>query len=170
MDAAEQKRQFAEWLNRHGAMVHQVVNAFAEGDDRNDLLQEVLVAVWKSIPAFRGQAKPTTYQYRVCHNAAIHWLRTEKNYRKRVTEFGDLSATTAGGTSDPKTEERLRRLYSAIHGLRPFDRSLILLALDGLSYRDMAEVLGLSETNIGVKLNRIKNQLTENLKGDDHEL
>jgi RNA polymerase sigma-70 factor (ECF subfamily) len=68
------------------------------------------------------------------------------------------------------TDERLVRLYAAIHQLKPLERSLILLSLDGLSYREMAEVLGLSESNVGVKLNRIKMQLSQNLKGNEHEL
>ena len=71
--------------------------------------------------------------------------------------------------ADALTDERLARLYSAIHQLKPLERSLILLSLDGLSYREMAEVLGLSESNVGVKLNRIKAQLTLTLKGNEHE-
>lgn len=145
-------------------MVHHVVNGFAAGDDRNDLLQEVLLAVWKSIPAFRGQAKPTTYLYRVCHNAALLWIRTEKNYRRRVEQFSAVSAETLNADADSLADERLVKIYAAIHQLKPLDRSLMLLSLDGLGYREMAEVLGLSESNVGVKLNRIKTQLTQTLK------
>jgi len=156
-------------MREHSAIVHHVVNGFAAGDDRNDLLQEVLLAVWKSIPSFRGQAKPTTYLYRVSHNAALLWVRTEKNYRRRVEQFS--AATTEGfaAETDSLTDERLAKIYSAIHRLKPLERSLILLSLDGLSYREMAEVLGLSESNVGVKLNRIKTQLTQTLKGNKHE-
>ena len=144
------------------------MNGFASGADRQDLMQEVLLAVWKAVPAFRGQAKPTTYLYRVCHNAALLWIRTEKNYRRRVEQFGSQPAELHSG-SDTLADERLARIYAAIHQLKPLDRSLMLLALDGLSYREMADVLGLSESNVGVKLNRIKAQLTETLKGDEHE-
>lgn len=169
MDIAEQQQRFANWLRDHSAIVHHVVNGFAAGDDRNDLLQEVLLAVWKSVPAFRGQAKPTTYLYRVCHNAALLWIRTEKNYRRRVEQFSAFAPAESVSGPDVLTDERLARLYAAIHQLKPVDRSLILLSLDGLSYRDMAEVLGLSESNVGVKLNRIKSQLTQTLKGNEHE-
>lgn len=157
-------------MRDHSAIVHHVVNGFAAGEDRNDLLQEVLLAMWKSIPAFRGQAKPTTYLYRVCHNAALLWIRTEKNYRRRVEQFTAFAPTEFISGPEALTDERLNRLYAAIHQLKPLERSLILLALDGLSYRDMAEVLGLSESNVGVKLNRIKSQLTHTLKGNEHEL
>jgi RNA polymerase sigma factor (sigma-70 family) len=169
VNIAEQQQRFADWLREHSAIVHHVVNGFASGDDRNDLLQEILLAVWKSIPAFRGQAKPTTYLYRVSHNAALLWIRTEKNYRRRVERFGATSPGAFAADADPLTEERLAKIYAAIHQLKPLDRSLILLSLDGLSYYEMAEILGLSESNVGVKLNRIKTQLTQTLKGNEHD-
>jgi RNA polymerase sigma-70 factor (ECF subfamily) len=169
VEIAEQQQRFTDWMRDYGAIVHHVVNGFAAGDDRNDLLQEVLLAMWKSIPAFRGQAKPTTYLYRVCHNAALLWIRTEKNYRRRVDRFGAFAPAESTGEPDSLTDERLALLYAAIHQLKPLDRSLILLSLDGLSYREMAEVLGLSESNVGVKLNRIKAQLTQTLKGNEYE-
>lgn len=169
MDINEQQHRFREWTRDHSAIVHHVVNGFAAGDDRNDLLQEVLLAVWKSIPAFRNQAKPTSYLYRVCHNAALLWTRTAKNYRKHIDQFGAF-ASNDSPHPDPLAEERLRRLYASIHQLKPLDRSLILMSLDGLSYREMAEVLGLSESNVGVKISRIKNQLAQTMKGNTHEL
>lgn len=169
MDIAEQQQRFADWTREHSPILHHVVNGFAAGGDRNDLLQEVLLAVWKSIPAFRGQARPTTYLYRVCHNAGLLWIRTEKNYRRRVEQFGVSAPGGFGTDPDALADERLAKIYSAIHLLKPLDRSLMLLSLDGLSYREMAEVLGLSESNVGVKLNRIKNQLAQTLKGNGHE-
>ena len=84
MDITGQQQRFAEWTTEHGAILHHIVNGFAAGEDRNDLLQEILLAVWRSIPAFREQAKVTTYLYRVSHNAALLWIRTEKNYRRRL--------------------------------------------------------------------------------------
>lgn len=169
MDIAEQQQRFTEWTREHGAILHHVVNGFAAGVDRHDLMQEVLLAVWKAIPAFRGQAKPTTYLYRVSHNAALLWVRTEKNYRRRVEQFGAEPVVGLDANADTLANERLGKIYAAIHQLKPVDRSLMLLSLDGLSYREMAEVLGLSESNIGVKINRIKTQLTQTLKGNQHE-
>ena len=169
MDLIAQQQRFTDWLKEHGRIIDHVVNGFAAGADREDLRQEVLLAVWKSIPSFRGQAKASTYLYRVCHNAALLWSRTERNYRQRVERFGNESPTEAAITGDSGTDEQLAELYAAIRALKPLDRSLILLFLDGLSYREMAGVLGLTESNVGVKLNRIKNQLTQTLKGKCHE-
>ena len=167
MDISAQEEQFEQWTRDHGAILHRVVNGFASGADRNDLLQEVMLAVWKSIPSFRGEAKASTYLYRVSHNAALLWSRKERNYRRRAQAFdADQSEARNAGESD---EERLEALYSAIHTLKPVDRSLILMSLDELSYREMAEVLGLSESNVGVRINRIKQQLSKTLKGNEHE-
>ena len=170
MDINEQQERFAEWMRDHSAILHRVVNGFANGDDRKDLLQEVMLAVWKSIPAFRQQAKPTTYLYRVSHNAALLWIRTQKNYRRRVEEFETSHADGLIRDPESSADERLEALYSAIRSLKPVDRSLILMSLDELSYREMSEVLGLSESNIGVRINRIKHQLFQILKGIEHEL
>ncbi|MCW1885548.1 sigma-70 family RNA polymerase sigma factor [Luteolibacter flavescens] len=174
MDTSEHQRKFAEWTGEHGAILHHVVNGFASGADRHDLRQEVMLAVWKSIPAYRGQAKPTTYLYRVCHNAALMWKRSEKNYRHRIDRFTAETREDAGMAIPPAVhrgsgaEERLELLYAAIHRLKLLDRSLILMWLDGLSYHEMAEILGLTEGNVGIKINRIKGQLTQTLKGNDH--
>lgn len=165
MHVTEQQQRFADWIRDHSAIVHHVVNGFATGEDRNDLLQEVLLAVWKSIPAYRGQAKAPTYLYRVCHNCALLWIRTQKNYRRRIETFASFSPCELGSERDALRDEQLAQLYLAIHQLKPVDRSLILLSLDGLAYREMAEVLGLSESNVGVRLNRIKTELTQILRG-----
>ena len=169
MDLIAQQKRFTDWLKEYGRIIHHAVNGFAAGTDRDDLRQEVLLAVWKSIPSFREQAKASTYLYRVCHNAALLWSRTERNYRQRVERFGNESPSEEAITGETGTDERLAELYAAIRALKPLDRSLILLFLDGLSYREMAGVLGLTESNVGVKLNRIKNQLTQTLREKDHE-
>lgn len=169
MNVIEQQQRFTEWMTQHGPIIHHVVNGFATGGDRDDLCQEVMLAVWKSIPSFRGESKASTYLYRVSHNAALLWTRTEKNYRRRLEQFSAAPPTESTVDGDSSTDERLANLYAAIRLLKPVDRSLTLMFLDGLTYREMAEVLGLSESNVGVKLNRIKNHLTQTLKGKDHE-
>lgn len=169
MDVIEQQKRFTEWMTEYGPIIHHVVNGFAAGGDRDDLLQVVMLAVWKSVPSFRGEARASTFIYRVSHNAALLWTRTEKNYRRRIERFSQLQPVESTADVDSSPDERLANLYAAIRSLKPVDRSLMLLFLDGLAYREMAEILGLSESNIGVKLNRIKTQLTQTLKGKDHE-
>jgi RNA polymerase sigma-70 factor (ECF subfamily) len=87
LNPSEQHERFEDWVKTHGAILHHVANGFADGDDRNDLMQELLLAVWKAVPAFRNDAQPSTFIYRVSHNAALTWKRTQRNYRNRLERF-----------------------------------------------------------------------------------
>jgi RNA polymerase sigma-70 factor (ECF subfamily) len=167
----EQQEHFDRWLREHGAILHHITRGFATGDDCNDLMQELLLAMWKAIPAFRQGSKPSTFLYRVSHNAAMMWQRRRTNYRRRVEKYEALAppeSTAAAGTlSDPQL---LDHLYAAIRLLPVLDRSLILLSLDGMSYREMAEIHGLTESNVGAKLTRAKQKLSTSMKQNTHEL
>ena len=153
-------------------MLHHVANGFAEGADRHDLMQELLLAVWRAVPAFRKSARPSTFIYRVAHNAALTWKRTERNYRTRVDRYGaEPPPENFGPAIDASREsETLALVYAGIRKFPPVDRSLILLHLDGVSYADMAEIHGLTESNVGVRLNRLKQKLTSALENLTHEL
>jgi RNA polymerase sigma factor (sigma-70 family) len=171
MQAAEQHLLFDRWLAEHAAVLHHVANGFAEGADRADLMQELLLAVWRAVPAYRGGAQSSTYIYRVAHNAALTWKRTQRNYRQRLDRFEALEAPASVASAvDGREGEALRHLYAAIRRLPPVDRSLILLHLDGVSYAGMAEIHGLTESNVGVRLNRLKQKLTDAMEEISHEL
>ena len=163
MNLNDRHQCFERWMADHIAILYRVVNGFAESPDRNDLMQEIMLAVWKAIPSFRGQAQATTFIYRVSHNAALTWRRTQRNYIKRV-EHAELFVGAQPLSSQPQlNDERLEQLYAAIRRLPEVDRSLVLLSLDGLSYQEMAGIHGISESNVGVRLNRIKQRLTKTL-------
>ncbi len=148
----------------HIAILYRVVNGFAEGDDRNDLMQEVMLAVWQAIPQFRAESKATTFLYRVSHNAALTWRRTRQNYRRRVERAAMFAESDLEPGHGPEPDPRLDELYAVIRRLPELDRSLILLSLDGVSYAEMATIHGLSESNVGVRLNRIKQRLTKDME------
>lgn len=157
-------------MRDHGAVLHHVANGFAEGDDRKDLMQELLLAVWKAVPAFRNDARPSTFIYRVSHNTALTWKRTRRNYQRKLHAFESLAPTDAGGHAVDPSAALLEQVYAEIRKLPPLDRSLVLLSLDGVSYSDMAQLHGLSESNVGVRLNRAKQQLARSMKGAANEL
>ena len=170
MTTREQQERFDRWLADHGAILHHVVNGFAWGDDRNDLMQELLLALWKALPAFREESKLSTFIYRVAHNAALTWRRTRLNYVRKVEAFeAELPAQSTSLHPAPDTE-LLERIYAEIRRLPALDRSLILLSLDGVPYREMAEIHGLTESNVGVRLNRAKQTLAQQLKDYRHDL
>ena len=174
MNAEEQEAIFRRWLNDHlGLMLKLVRAGAATPEDQDDLFQEVLVNVWSSIRAFRGEAKETTWIYRVAFNTTMAWRRGEWRRRKGHEKFlkFDVSPQVQPSHVDsPPEREIVERLYVAIRQLPKVDASLALMHLDGLSYQEMAEVLGISENYIGVKLNRIRKQLADQLKGANDEL
>ena len=143
----------------HIAILHHTVNGFAEGEDRKDLMQDVMLAIWKAIPSFREQAKPSTFIYRVAHNAALTWKRARKNYDRKLDQYETLLPPALHLPPETTDQEILELLYAAIRKLAPLDRSLALLFLDDVSYCEMAEIHGLTESNVGVRLNRLKQKL-----------
>jgi RNA polymerase sigma-70 factor (ECF subfamily) len=174
MTAEEQETLFRRWLAEHLGLILKVVRGCsATPQDQDDLFQDICLQLWQSIPAFRGEAKVTTWIYRVAFNTALAWRRGERRRRVGHEIFlkTDVSPQMQPSHADALPEQEIiRQLYTAIRQLPKVDASLALMHLDGLSYAEMAEVLGISENYIGVKLNRIRKQLAEQLKGAGHEL
>ena len=168
MNAAHDQR-FTSWMSEHIAILQHVVRAFAVGDDRNDLMQEIMVALWRAAPAFQGESQSSTFVYRVAHNAALVWHRGERKHRRRVAVAPDVDWMTRpeAGRSRSDTPSRLEALYLALHSLPSIDRSLLLLSLDGLSYREIAAIHDLTESNVGARLTRARQQLTQLLNQEE---
>jgi RNA polymerase sigma factor (sigma-70 family) len=169
--SSEQHARFERWLADHAAILHHVARGFAEGADRDDLMQELLLALWNATPAFRAEASPTTFIYRVAHNAALTWKRTLSGYRRRLERFETLAEPAAADPPGlPDQLELLEQVYARIRLLAPLDRSLLLLHLDGMDYATMAEIHGLTESNVGARLTRLRQKLTASLQDISHEL
>lgn len=154
-------------------MLKVVRGCVASPQDQDDLFQDVLLQIWSSIPAFRGEAEETTWIYRVAFNIALAWRRGERRRwegHERFLKFIEPPETQASHVDSSPEQEIVERLYAAIRQLPKMDAALSLMHLDGLSYREMAEVVGISENYIGVKLNRIRHQLADQLKEANNEL
>jgi RNA polymerase sigma-70 factor (ECF subfamily) len=159
MQNSERDRIFSEWLADHLGILFKVVHAYAfEHVDRQDLFQEVAVQVWRSVDAFRGESSVSTWMYRVALNTAIAWTRKEHR-RRRGQEQLDVAEGLLTSASMEKRDPRVEWLYHQIARLKDVDRSVALLLLDGFSYREIAAIVGLTESNVGVKINRIKSAL-----------
>lgn len=173
MDNREQV--FRSWIDRHKGLLFKVIRAYASTlDDQDDLFQEILLQLWQSIPRYRGDAKETTWIYRVALNTALVWVRTQSRLRKkhdRILADAVEQQRVPAATDDPGRDDHLvERLYQAIRQLPVIDASLMLLHLDGVSYEEMAEVLGITKTHVGVRLNRAKKKLGEIMEGVNNEL
>ena len=166
----DQEIIFKQWLGEYKKLIFKVVKTYADlPHDKDDLFQEILLQIWSSIPSFQGDAKETTWIYRVALNTALVWNRTEKRKRKRFRfEFLDLQqiSETKGVCDDfSQNLQVLDQVYDSIKQLSKSESSIILLYLDGLSYDEIANVLGISKSNVGARLNRTKKKLAQLLKG-----
>jgi RNA polymerase sigma-70 factor (ECF subfamily) len=159
---------FKSWLAQHEAAVLKVARAYTlTAEDSQDLVQEILLQVWRSLPQFQGRATAATWCYRVALNTALGWRRQEQRRRTRqqpILEVDELPVDRPDGAQQLVERELVDRLYAAIRQLSRIDAALVLLYLDDFSYQEMADVLGISESHVGVKLNRAKKTLAELMK------
>jgi RNA polymerase sigma factor (sigma-70 family) len=151
--------RFEGWMREHLGVLHRISRAFATGADQHDLMQELMLAVWRAAPAFRGDSKATTFIFRVAHNRALTWRRREVARAWRTAEAERAGHELNAGSADDSA--LLERLYAAIRTLEPLDRSLVVLSLEGLSYAEIGAIHGLSETNVGARLTRARQKLAE---------
>lgn len=147
------------WLNCHQGIVYKLVRVYADGShDRDDLFQEIAVQLWRSIPSYRGEAKESTFVYQVALFAALAWSRKATRREREVPTASDQveqSVFRPTATPDPRVEW----LYDRISEFAPVDRSLVLLLLDGYSHDEIASLIGISESNVGTRLDRLKKKL-----------
>lgn len=167
MTEKEHQHIFKTWLDEHKALLFKVIRAYAFSEsDRDDLFQEITVQVWRSVPNFRGESAVTTWLYRIALNTAIKWNRDEQKYREGRKSFDKMDHLLQ--SIQETDDERLEWMYRQIGKLDKIDRSLCLLMLDGFGYREMATILGITESNVGVKIHRIKNHLIKKTEEFDH--
>lgn len=158
MTEQQQQTVFDSWLKDHRALLYKVIRSYAfTQEDQDDLFQEITVQMWRSVPSFRGESAVTTWLYRIALNVAMKWNRKARRHDGHQSLDHEQHLIEMHQTKD----ERLEWLYDEIAKLDEVDRSLTLLLLDGFSYKEMAGIIGISETYVGVKINRIKKQLIE---------
>ena len=166
MTEKEQKHIFKNWLDQHQALIFKVVRAYAfTAMDQDDLFQEITIQVWHSIPTFRQESSVTTWMYRISLNTAIRWVGKERKYYQAETLDNVQHILHENRI---QIDERLVWLYEEIYKLDKIDRSITLLLLDSFSYKEMANISGITESNIGVRINRIKKHLISKSKKYDH--
>ena len=160
MKPQEREAIFRRWTADHTAMIARAVRGFAaDSTDRDDLQQEMLLALWKAIPAFRHESKASTYIYRVLHNTALTWFR-----RSRKAHAEPMVAPDELMDTRTDANRLLGLIHDHIHALGAVDRSLMLLSLEGLSYAEIADVHGIQPNHVGVRLHRLRQQLLDNLR------
>ncbi len=144
-------------LRRHSGLIHKIAFAYCrDATDREDVVQEIAVQLWRSRERYDPRFRETTWIYRIALNVAISFHRRERRHRERRQPLEAHPITLAPA---PEPSEDLGRLLRRLDDLPPLDRALVLLWLDGNDHASIADVLGLSVSNVGTKLHRIKERL-----------
>jgi RNA polymerase sigma factor (sigma-70 family) len=152
---------FVQLVNENIGIAHKISRVYFEDhDDRKDLLQEMMFQLWRSYGEFAGRSKFSTWMYRVCLNTAL----TFRKKRKLQTQSIDQLDLDVADQSENEREHDVNDLLKAISTLSPINKAIILLYLDEMSYEEIAEVMGLTKSNVSVRLFRIKKELEAILK------
>jgi RNA polymerase sigma-70 factor (ECF subfamily) len=159
--------RFVQLLEEHKRLLYKVASAYcANAEDRRDLVQEIVIQLWRSFPRYDDRLKFSTWMYRIGMNVAISFLRGEGRRGGRETvalDQIDIIDSAAADRVLGEAGDDVRLLQRLVSRLDEMSRALIVLYLEGYSHAEIAEVLGISATNVGTRVNRIKNRLREEL-------
>ena len=157
-------KNFEKIVQENAGILNKICRVYTNSEeDFDDYYQEVTIQLWSSFQKFRGDAQLSTWIYRVAINTCLGLLRKEKR-RIPTNELNDRHEI-AEHDEQAILDEQLQKLYMAIKRLKEVDRAIILLHLEDKSYKEVAEIMGISVSNVGVKINRIKSQLKQLIYG-----
>jgi RNA polymerase sigma-70 factor (ECF subfamily) len=143
-------------------IIYKICKLYAEGEDREDLKQEIIYQLWRSYPTYRGDSKFQSWMYRVALNTALLGLRARK---VQYTGLSDKELKISDDTFESNEEEtRIKQLYRQIYKLKDLDKTIIFLYLEQCSYDEIAEITGISKKNVSVRLSRIREKLRSELQ------
>ncbi len=162
--AITSKQEFEQLLQQHQKIVYKVVNTYCwHADDRADLAQEIAIQLWRAFPKYDGNRKFSTWMYRIALNVAISSVRQKKNSLTFDVSLDESHHTIGADATENKDEERIRCLQDFIARLDTLNRALMLLHLEDHSYKEIAEIVGISETNVATKVSRLKQRIRDDI-------
>jgi RNA polymerase sigma-70 factor (ECF subfamily) len=160
MNTAEAQEQFEALIDEHKKILYKVCNSYCRNrDDREDLAQEIVVELWRSFARFDPSYRFSTWMYRIALNVAISFCRRETARKRHLLAAGEHLLHTVDETgSEP---EEIRLIYQFIEGLEALNKAILLLYLDGSSYREIADAMGITESNVATKICRLKQSMKQ---------
>jgi RNA polymerase sigma-70 factor, ECF subfamily len=167
-ERSKQDSLYEEAARDFGAALGRLASAYqADTDKRRDLLQEIHIALWRSFAGFNGACSLRTWVYRVAHNVATsHMVRERRRRSEAMVSLEELEQMASAEDSERQAGQReiFEQLLAMVRQLKPLDRQVILSYLDGMDAEEISEVTGLSESNVAVKIHRIKNILSRKFR------
>jgi RNA polymerase sigma-70 factor (ECF subfamily) len=156
----EQNNNFDSIYQLHYSKVYRLCKGYFNGDNdiASDATQEVFIKVWENLPKFRNDSNISTWIFRIASNTCLMYLR-KASYKKTVhtNKFSEVTIET----DLHETEEKLSKMYNCINQLEPSNKLIIMLVLEDLDYDKIAEIIGITEENLRVRIHRIKTKLTK---------
>jgi len=160
------EKEFEKKVSEHEPLLHKVCRMYAATHaDRQDLFQEIVIQLWKGYPKFRGDAKFSTWMYRIALNTAITGLRRKKDFITSV-EPANLPEGRPDDRGRESQEEQLGQLYTAIAKLNDVEKAIVMLYMEERTYEEMEDILGMSGGALRVKMVRIKDKLRQLTKNN----
>ena len=157
--SSELEKSFVQLLQENQNLIHKICRLYTNGEDAHkDLFQEITIQLWRAYPQFRGDAKFTTWAYRVALNTAITLYR-KKTKTINTIEFDNKLHKIDQDEYNYEEEEHIKLLYKAVQQLNDIEKALVFMYLEDKDYSEIAETLGITEVNARVKMNRIKGKL-----------
>jgi RNA polymerase sigma factor (sigma-70 family) len=165
LDRAALEQHFERVLAANGPALSRLAASYTNTiSDRDDLLQEIAVAIWQALPRFRGECSERTFAFRIAHNRGINYVTRTRTHMSGPIEEIEVHDPAPGPESDLAQRQRADKLRKAVYRLPLAYRQVITLTLEGMGYKEISEVLGISESNVGVRLNRARQLLHDLLE------
>ena len=153
---------FERIIEQNKRIIYKVANSYCkDADDRKDLVQEIIIQLWRSFTTFNNSVKISTWMYRVALNVAISFYRKDSRRKEISATLSDQLIEIIPDQRPDETEGQINQLQQFIAELKDLDRALMILYLEEKSQKEIAEIVGLSETNVSTKINRVKEKLKE---------
>lgn len=152
------KEQFIEAIQKNSGIIHKAASLYTSNpQDKEDLTQEIIYQLWKSFDSFKNNSSISTWMYRVAMNVSIYYLKQSKKSPPTIPINQEILTIRSSISNDD--QDRWRKIHQQINNLNLLEKGIIMLYLEGKSYKEIAEIIGISETNVGSKLMRIKVKL-----------
>jgi RNA polymerase sigma factor (sigma-70 family) len=158
----DKKETFITAINNNEGFIYKIATVYTNGvEDRNDLVQDIIYQLWKSFDSFNQKSSLSTWMYRVAMNVAIYHLKIKK--RKVSTVSIDGQFVDFHETDDNDFEEKMKIFRQQIDNLNLLDKGIVMLYLENKNYEEIAQIVGISESNVGTKISRIKEKLKKQI-------